>query len=112
MLRAFGKRFIYFLIAALLLAQQGVALHALWHGVDALNALKVASRERPDQRAPVSDRHCDLCLTYAQAAAGAAATTAGVFVAALEHVAPQTSVQPTVAHFSRAYRSRAPPRLA
>ena len=109
MLRAFGKRFVYVLIAALLLAQQGLVLHALSHGVD---ALKMASKERPDQRAPLGDRHCDLCLTYAQAAAGAAATPPTLLVAAPAHVAPLTSHQPTGAYLARAYHSRAPPRLA
>jgi hypothetical protein len=106
MLRAFSKRFVYVLIAALLLTQQGVVLHALAHGVD---ALKSVSQERPDKRAPLSERHCDLCLTYAQVGAGAAPVTPVAFAAALEHSAPQTFHHPTGALVTRAYHSRAPP---
>src|SRR5438093_12665828 len=102
MLRAFGKRFVYLLIAALLLGQQGVALHTLSHGVD---ALKAASQERSDNRAPLTERHCDLCLTYAQVGAGAAAASPTLFVAALEHVAPQAADNPTSAFFARPYHS-------
>jgi hypothetical protein len=107
MLRAFGKRFLYVLIAALVLAQQGTALHALAHGVD---ALKYANQERPDKRAPLSERHCDLCLTYAQVAAGAAPASIPIASAAPEHVAPQSPEHVTGAFFARAYHSRAPPR--
>lgn len=109
MLRVFGKRFVYVLVAALLFAQQGIALHALAHGVD---ALRIANQEQPDKRAPLGDRHCDLCLTYAQVAAGAAPTAPPIFAATLEHVAPQTSHLLLSASFVRAYRSRAPPRTA
>jgi len=107
MLRGLGKNFVYVLIAALLLAQQGTALHALSHGVD---ALKSASQERPDKRAPLSERHCDLCLTYAQVGAGAAPSAPTLVIAALEHIAPQTSHHPSGAFFTRLYHSRAPPR--
>ena len=109
MLRALGKRFVYVLIAALLFAQQGFALHALAHGVD---ALRIANQEQPDKRTPLSDRHCDLCLTYAQVAAGAAPTAPPVFAVALEYAAPQTSHHQLSASFARAYHSRAPPRTA
>jgi hypothetical protein len=111
MLRAFSKRFVYVLIAALLLTQQGTALHALAHGVDALRASEnLASQNRSDKRAPLSERHCDLCLTYAQVAAGAAPTTLALAVAALEQIAPQASHRPASAPFAPAYYSRAPPR--
>ena len=109
MLRVFGKRFVYVLIAALLFAQQGMALHALAHGVD---ALRIANQEQPDKRAPLGERHCDLCLTYAQVAAGAAPTAPPIFAAALEHVAPQTPHHLRSAYFVRPYHSRAPPRTA
>jgi len=107
MLRAFGRRFVYVLIAALLFAQQGAALHALAHGVDALRS---ASQEQSDKRAPLGDRHCDLCLTYAQVAAGAAPATPPLLAAALEHPAPQTLQHLAGARLARAYQSRAPPR--
>jgi hypothetical protein len=109
MLRIFGKRFVYVLITALLFAQQGIALHALAHGVD---ALRIANQEQPDKRAPLSERHCDLCLTYAQVAAGAAPVTPSIFATSLEHAAPQTSHHQHSASFARAYHSRAPPRIA
>jgi hypothetical protein len=107
MLRVFGQRFVYVLIAALLLAQQGMALHAVAHGVD---AIRFANQERPDKRAPLSDRHCDLCLTYAQVAAGAAPTSPPLFAAALGYAAPQASHPCSGAYLTRAYQSRAPPR--
>ena len=107
MLRVFGKRFAYVLIAALLLAQQGMVLHAVAHGVD---AIRFANQERPDKRAPLSDRHCDLCLTYAQVAAGAAPTSPPLLAAALVYAAPQASHPSSGAYLSRTYRSRAPPR--
>jgi hypothetical protein len=114
MLRAFSKRFVYVLIAALLLAQQGTVLHGLAHGVDALRSASqiASSQSRPDKRAPLGERHCDLCLTYAQVAAGAAPTQPTLAVAAPARIAPQTSHHPTSAPFARAYHSRAPPRLA
>ncbi|HTT09741.1 MAG TPA: DUF2946 family protein [Burkholderiaceae bacterium] len=107
MLRAFGKRFVYLLVAALLLAQHGAALHALAHGVDALRS---ASQESPDKRAPLGERHCDLCLTYAQVAAGAAPAAPPLLSAALEYVVPQTQHHSTGAQLTRTYQSRAPPR--
>jgi hypothetical protein len=107
MLRVFGQRFVYVLIAALLLAQQGMVLHAVSHAVD---AVKFANQERPDKRAPLSDRHCDLCLTYAQVAAGAAPSSPPLVAAALCYAEPQSSHPCGSAHFTRAYRSRAPPR--
>lgn len=111
MLRAFGKRFVYVLIAALLLAQQGTVLHALAHGVDALRfANQFGNQDQPDKRAPPGERHCDLCLTYAQVAAGAAPTSPPLIAAAIENPAPQTSHHFAGAHPTRAYHSRAPPR--
>jgi hypothetical protein len=107
MLRRFGKRFVYVLIAALLLAQQGTALHALAHGVD---ALKVAKQAPTDQRGLPGDRHCDLCLTYAQMASGAAATTQPASAPALELPAAHTVLLLFGAVLGRAYHSRAPPR--
>jgi len=107
MLRTFGKRFIYVLIAALLLAQQGAALHALSHGVE---AFKSASGNRSEQRAPLGERHCNLCLTYAQVGAGAAPATPVAFAAALSYAAPLASHASWRALVARAYHSRAPPR--
>ena len=107
MLRPFGKRFIYVLIAALLLTQQGFAVHALSHGVDALKTATGGATERP---APPTDRHCELCLTYAQVAAGAAPAIAALIAAALEHAAPYCAPHQPGALFARAYQSRAPPR--
>jgi hypothetical protein len=107
MLRVFGKRFVYVLIAALVLAQQGMALHALAHGVD---TLRLANQDRPDKRAPLSERHCDLCLTYAQVAAGAAPASIQAASAAPEHVAPQSPEHATGELVTCAYHSRAPPR--
>ena len=109
MLRAFSKRFVYVLIAALLLAQQGTALHALAHGVDALKSVRT---DRPDKRAPLAERHCDLCLTYSQIGVGAILAPPVEFTATYEHVAPRTSHHPTGALLTRVYHSRAPPRTA
>src|SRR5215467_934321 len=103
MLRVFGQRFVYVLIAALLLAQQGMVLHAVAHGVD---AIRFANQERPDKRAPLSDRHCDLCLTYAQVAAGAAPTALPFLAAALGHAAPQAAHPSTGTYLTRAYHAR------
>jgi hypothetical protein len=113
MLRAFSKRFVYVLIAALLLAQQGTVLHGLAHGVDALKSASqnAPGQSRPDKRAPLGERHCDLCLTYAQVAAGAAPTRPALALAAPARIAPQTSHQPPSALLTRAYHSRAPPRV-
>jgi hypothetical protein len=111
MLRKLGKRFVYVLIAALLVAQQGTALHALAHGVDAIKAAGALS-DRPDPRAPVGDRHCNLCLTYAQLAAAAPPAAPLALSAAPPHVAPASIPLAFPALPARAYRSRAPPRTA
>lgn len=111
MMRPLRERFVYLLIAALLLAQQGTVLHALSHGVDALKSAS-ALEKRPDQRAPLGERHCDLCLTYAQVAAGAAPATPAMLPADDLPVAAQTFQRPTGASFARAYHSRAPPLAA
>lgn len=107
MLRRFGKHFAYVLIAALLLAQQGLALHGLAHGVD---ALKVAKQGQTDSRGLPADRLCDLCLTYAQFAAGAPAVPPVFAAPALDYAAPVHRVIHASAAVGRAYQSRAPPR--
>jgi hypothetical protein len=109
MLRRFANRLVYVLIAALLLAQQGLALHVLSHGVD---ALKIAKQDQPDPRSLPADRHCDLCLTYAQVAAGAAAATPFFAALAPDHAVSPATALATRTVTARAYRSRAPPRLA
>lgn len=108
MVRGFGKRLVYLLIAALLVAQQGTVLHALAHGVDAVKTAGSLS-DRPDQRNPLADRHCSLCLTYAQLAAAAPPSAPTLFAAAIEHVAPLIAHLPAGALLARAYHSRAPP---
>lgn len=107
MLRKLGKRFVYVLIAALLLAQQGAALHGLSHGIE---AFKTTGSSRSDQRAPLGERHCILCLTYAQIGAGAAAPAFSFAAVTLRDAAPVVSSASPRALLARAYRSRAPPR--
>src|SRR5512134_2143410 len=104
MLRKLGKRFVYVLIAALLLAQQGAALHGLAHGVE---AFKTAGSSRSDQRAPLGERHCILCLTYAQIGAGAAPPTFTFVALTLHDAAPAVFSASAHALPARAYRSRA-----
>ena len=108
MQRPLGKRFVYFLIAALLLAQQGFALHALSHGIDALKTAS-AQGSGSDPRAPLGDRHRDLCLTYAQVAAGATPVVPLLVAPTLSHVFAAGPQQQHAAIIVAAYRSRAPP---
>lgn len=103
------RRFIYVLVAALLLAQQGLALHGLSHG---LESLKVAKQGPTDPRGLPADRQCDLCLTYAQLAAGAAATPLVVDLPAAVPAATFTPLEAPGAVALRAFNSRAPPRTA
>lgn len=107
--RRLSQRIVYVLIAALLLAQQGLALHVLSHGVD---ALKVSKQGQPAQRGLPADRQCELCLTYAQVAAGAAAATTLFAAPSLDYAAPLPSFISARAPAARAYHSRAPPRFA
>ncbi len=108
MVRRFGRRFVYVLIAALLLAQQGVALHGLSHGLD---ALKVAMQGQSDPRAPqAADRLCDLCLTYAQLAVGAAPAPLPFAGSTPDVAPPLQSFTDTGTRLARVYQSRAPPR--
>jgi hypothetical protein len=108
MVRGFARRLVYLLIAALLVAQQGSVLHALAHGVDAIKTAGTLS-DRPDQRNPLAERHCNLCLTYAQLAAAAPPDAPTLPAAAIEHVAPLSSHLSAGAFSARAYHSRAPP---
>lgn len=108
MVRGLAKRFVYVLIAALLVAQQGTLLHALAHGVDAIKTAG-SSSDRPDPRNPLADRHCNLCLTYAQLAAAAPPNAPTFLAAAIEPVAPLVARVPAGAFSARAYHSRAPP---
>lgn len=108
-MRRFSRRFVYVLIAALLLAQQGLALHGLSHG---LEALKVAAKGQSDPRGQPVDRVCDLCLTYAQVAAGAAPSVIAFAAPSFLVSAPSQPSTDTGTTLARAYRSRAPPRTA
>jgi hypothetical protein len=107
MLRGLGKRFVYVLVAVLLLAQQGLALHAISHGLD---ALKLVKQGPVDPRGLPADRSCDLCLTYAQVAAGATVAPIEFVAPVLRYAAPLVEVVFHSAVLVRAYRSRAPPR--
>jgi len=106
--RPSGKRFIYFLIAALLLAQQGFALHALSHGIDALKSATTQG-SGSDPRGPLGGRHCDLCLTYAQVAAGPTPAVPLLLAPTFSHVFAPGPQQQHAAVIGAAYRSRAPP---
>ncbi len=103
------RRFVYVLIAALLLAQQGLALHGLSHGVE---SLKIAKQGQGDPRGLPTDRQCDLCLTYSQVASGAAATPLLVVVPEVAPAATVTAFPTLGATPLRAFHSRAPPRTA
>lgn len=103
------RRFVYLLIAAVLLAQQGLALHGLSHG---LESLKVAKQGQTEPRGLPTDRQCDLCLTYSQVASGAVATPLALPPHAVAPAATFTSLESLGAAPVRAFHSRAPPRTA
>lgn len=108
-MRRLGQRFVFVLIAALLLAQQGLALHGLSHGLD---SLKLAKQGQTDTRGLPADRQCDLCLTYAQVASGAAVSPPILVVPEPVVVGASSSQRPSFAAPAGAYRPRAPPRVA
>jgi hypothetical protein len=108
MISRLGKRFALLLATVLLLAQQGTMLHVLSHAADAFDA----PANRDGGPADPDVRHCDLCVVGAQLGAGAAPSTAFTGEAAPHGVAFFNETSSHAAPPARAYRSRAPPRLA